>query len=102
MVNYAIPIVVTFVVGLLLGWLASLAVKSAARALGCLAAVLFVAIQVLGYYGLIDWDWVAFLGQLRPLRGLAGQALESGWDALTCNLPLAVGFLVGLLLGFRR
>ena len=102
MASYAISIIINFGIGSLLGWLGAVAVRSAARALGCLVVILFVLIQILGYYDLIHWDWGAFLTQLRPLRGLAGEALESGWQVLTYNLPLAVGFLVGLVLGVRR
>ena len=101
MLNYIIPIIVSGAIGLLLGWLSAVALKSAARALGCLVVLLFLAIQVLSYYGLIQWDWAAFFQNIRPLQHLASDAVGSSLHALTCNLPLSVGFLIGLLGGIR-
>ncbi len=101
MPSYVVSIIVSAALGILLGWLAVLALKSAARALGCLVVVLFIAVQILGYYGLVEWDWAAFFEHLKPVPGLAGDALQTGVSALAYNLPMAVGFLLGLLLGIR-
>ena len=102
MLALLVPIVVRSAIGLLLGWIAALAVKAAARTLGCLVVVLFVLIQVLAYYGIGQWNWAASLQQLRPWAGVAEHAVESGLTALTYNLPLSLGFLLGLVLGMRR
>lgn len=93
---------VSFLIGLLLGWLAALAVTAAARALGCLVVIVFVLIQLLGYYGIIDWNWTFIIDQLRPWAGMATEQLESGVNIMTYNLAMSVGFLAGLLLGIRR
>lgn len=102
MPNYLITIIVSSIGGVLLGWLAALAIKSAARTLGCLVVVVFIAIQILGYYNLMQWNWLEFFESMHPLFGVAKDALKSGVSAATCNLPLSVGFLIGLLLGIRR
>ena len=71
MPSYVVSIIVSAALGILLGWLAVLALKSAARALGCLVVVLFIAVQILGYYGLVEWDWAAFFEHLNQFAGIA-------------------------------
>ena len=102
MLQYLPSVIVSLCIGLLLGWIASIAIKSAARALGCLGAVLFILVQVLVYFGVVQWDWAAFLQQLWPVAGAATGVLELGWHVFAYNISLAVGMVIGLLYGIRH
>ncbi len=100
--NQLITIAVSLMIGLVLGWLAALAINAAARTLGCLVVVVFVLIQILGYHEILHWNWAALLELIRPWTGVITDRLTPSLNAFTYNLPLSAGFLVGLLLGMRR
>jgi len=102
MLEHLVPAVVSLLIGILVGWLTALAIKSAARTLGCLLAALFVLLQVLAYYGLMEWDWLQFIHQARPLGKIATGAFRDLATLLTYNVPFAIGSLVGFIAGFRR
>ena len=89
-------------IGLVLGWIASLAINATARALGCLIVIVFLLIQILGYREILHWDWASLLSQIQPWAGVITDRLAPSLNAFTYNLPLSAGFLVGLLVGMRR
>ncbi len=100
-VEYVLPIGGNLLIGLLLGWLVAHALKTAAKTLGCLLVVLFAALQVAAYFGVIDLNWARFVQQTVPLGEVASGALKSLSQILTHNVPLAAGAVVGFILGFR-
>ena len=102
MLEYLVPVVGSFFGGGLVGWLAAVAIKSAAKTLGCLLAILFVLLQVVAYYGIVHWNWVEFLDQARPLGKLAAGTFPDLVKLLTYNIPFTVGGLMGFIVGFRR
>jgi len=89
-------------IGLVLGWIASLAINAAARVLGCLVVIVFVLIQILGYREILHWDWASLLSQIQPWADILADKLGPSLNVFTYNLPLSAGFLVGLLVGVRR
>ncbi len=88
--------------GGLLGYAVGIAFKSAAKTLGCLLGVVFILLQVLAYYGIVQVDWSQFLHHAHPATKLAETGLERLWHILTYNLPFAGGFAAGFALAFRR
>lgn len=97
-----LTVIASLLIGILVGWLAALAIKHAAKALGCLVAILFVLIQVLAYFGVVHWDWAQFFYQARPLGKVATGAWQDLAKLLTYNIPFTLGGLIGFIAGFRR
>ncbi len=93
---------VSLLLGILVGWLAAIVIKHAAKALGCLLAILFVLLQVLAYYGVVHWNWTEFIEQIRPLDDVAAGAWQDLVKVVTYNISFTVGSLVGFIVSFRR
>ncbi len=89
------------------GGLAGFAVGYALKKVGRVALVvfglLFIAVQLLAYFGLIEVNWLRIQQIAQPALQKTG--LESAWNALlgvlTQNLPFAGAFVPGLILGLR-
>jgi len=102
MPEHVVIIAVSFIIGAVLGWFTSLAIKATARVLGCLVVILFVLIQFFGYHEILHWNWAALLELMRPWASIITSRLAPNFNAFTYNLPLSGGFLIGLLVGMRR
>jgi uncharacterized membrane protein (Fun14 family) len=87
------------VAGLIVGYTAKKLTKLAAILLG----VLFIAVQLLAYYGFITVNW----GNVQETavhvwRGPEGATLaDQAWHVLSANLPFAGGFAGGFAVGFK-
>ncbi len=77
--------------------------KKLTKMLAFLLGGLFIAIQLLAYYGFIQVDWVA-------VQSTAEQAMQSedgrtvaerAWQILSANLPWGGGFVAGFVVGFK-
>lgn len=94
--------------GLGFGGVAGFAVGYAAKKVTKLAAIglglLFIAIQMLAYYGLVDVRWDAVQGSAEQIwqNGDGPTLAERAWEVLSYNLPFGGGFLAGFAIGFRR
>ena len=88
--------------GGLMGYAVGIAFKSAAKALGCLLGVLFILLQVLAYYGIVQVDWTAVAHHAQPATKVAETAFDKLWHIMTYNLPFAGGFAAGAALALRR
>ena len=93
----------TLGVGGLLGWAAGTAVRTVSRLLGCLLGVLFILMQLLAYYGFVEWQWDAISQFIMgPAATVADAASAKVWTILTYNLPFTGGFASGFYIGLRR
>ncbi len=93
----------TLGVGGLLGWFAGTAVRTVTRLLGCLLGILFILMQLLAYYGFVEWQWNAISEfVMGPAATAADAASAKLWSVLTYNLPFTGGFGTGFYLGLRR
>lgn len=90
--------------GALAGFAVGYALKKAGKAVALVLGLLFVALQLLAYYGLIDINWGVVQGHVDPL--LEPEALGSLWQGLvgllTFNITFAASFVPGLVVGLRR
>jgi len=90
--------------GALAGFATGYALKKIGRAVAIVLGLLFVALQLLAHYGIVDINWGVVQGHVDPL--LEPEALGGMWrrlvDVLTFNLAFAASFVPGLVLGIRR
>ncbi|WP_293911041.1 FUN14 domain-containing protein [Deinococcus sp.] len=98
-----LPLLPTLSLGALLGFAAGYAVKAIGKVALLIVGLLFVAVQLLSYFGLVTVNWL-------KLEALSGPWLQdnsrSVWPwlsgVLTHDLPFGGAFVAGLLLGLRR
>lgn len=87
--------------GAVLGLACGLALRVAARALLVCVGLLFIAVQLLAWAGIVTVDWL----RLEMLSGPWFRAAPELWrellHVLTDRLPFAGAFGVGLLVGLR-
>ncbi len=90
--------------GALAGFAAGYALKKVGKVAAVALGLLFVALQVLAYYGFVTIDWLEVQNRIDPL--LEAGALERLWqglvNVLTYNLTFAAAFVPGLVFGLRR
>ena len=97
-----------YVSQLTFGGVAGFASGFALKKIGKLAAIalglLFISVQILVYYGVIEVDWLRVQETINPL--LSPDSLDRGWRSLTglltSNVPFAAAFIPGFLIGFQR
>ena len=97
-----------YVSQLTFGGVAGFASGFALKKIGKLAAIalglLFISVQILVYYGVIEVDWLRVQETINPL--LSPDSLDRGWrsltELLTSNVPFAAAFIPGFLIGFQR
>jgi uncharacterized membrane protein (Fun14 family) len=86
------------------GFAAGYALKKLGKVVALGVGLLFIALQLLAYYGFISVDWGVVQGQVDPL--LEPESLNRMWDSLvgllTYNVTFALAFVPGLVLGLRR
>ena len=90
--------------GALAGFAAGYALKKVGKLAAVTLGLLFIAIQILAYYGFVTIDWLEVQRRVNPL--LESESLNVLWQALvnilTYNLTFAAAFVPGLVLGLRR
>lgn len=78
------------------------AAKKLTKMLALLLGLLFIALQLLAYYGFVHVDWVAV--QTTAEKAINGDAASTGqrlWEVLAANLPWGGGFAAGFVIGFK-
>lgn len=89
--------------GGVLGYAAGYATQKVLKIAFFIAGIVYIALQILAYYGFVDVHWYAIQKAADPL--LQEPALTRGFDSfmtvLKTNLPFAGGFGGGFLLGLR-
>jgi uncharacterized membrane protein (Fun14 family) len=98
-----LPLLPTLSLGAILGFAAGYAVKTIGKIALLIVGLLFVAVQLLSYFGLVTVNWLR-------LEALSGPWLQdnsrSVWTwlsgVLTHDLPFGGAFVAGLLLGLRK
>lgn len=90
--------------GALAGFATGYALKKVGKVLAIVLGLLFVALQLLAYYGIVEINWGVVQDQVDPL--LEPESLGSMWrrlvELLTYNITFAAAFVPGLLFGLRR
>lgn len=98
-----VPLLPPLSFGALMGFAAGYAVKVVGRVALLVVGLLFVAIQLLSYFGLVSVNWLRLEALSGPWLQDNGQSVWT-WlsSVLTHDLPFGGAFVVGLLLGLRR
>lgn len=90
--------------GALAGFASGYALKKVGKVLAIIVGLLFVALQLLAYYGIVEINWGVVQGHVDPL--LEPESLGSMWhnlvQLLTYNITFAAAFVPGLIFGLRR
>ncbi len=90
--------------GAVAGFAAGYALKKVGKLVAIAVGLLFVAIQLLAYFGFVAIDWGQVQQSVDPL--LTAPSLNSAWRSLlavlTYNAAFAVAFVPALLFGIRR
>ncbi|AWN22389.1 hypothetical protein DKM44_03355 [Deinococcus irradiatisoli] len=98
-----LPLLPPLSLGALLGFAAGYAVRVIGKVVLLVVGLLFVALQLLSYFGLISINWLRLEALSGPWLKDSGQTVWT-WisGVLTHDLPFGGAFVVGLLLGLRR
>ena len=90
--------------GALAGFAAGYALKKVGKLAAIVLGLLFIAVQILAYYGFVTIDWLEVQNRVNPL--LESESLNRLWQALvnvlTYNLTFAAAFIPGLVIGLKR
>jgi uncharacterized membrane protein (Fun14 family) len=90
--------------GAVAGFAAGYALKKVGKVLAIIVGLLFVAVQVLAYYGFVQVNWLAVQDRVNPM--LESENLGRLWQGLvnllTYNVTFAAAFVPGLLFGLKR
>lgn len=90
--------------GALAGFAAGYALKKVGKIFAIALGLLFIAVQVLAYYGFVQIDWGQVQDSVNPL--LEGESLNRFWQGLvgilTYNITFAAAFIPGLIFGLKR
>lgn len=90
--------------GALAGFASGYALKKVGKVVAIIIGLLFVALQLLAYYGIVEINWGVVQGHVDPL--LEPESLSGMWQnlvqLLTYNITFAAAFVPGLLFGLRR
>ncbi len=90
--------------GALAGFASGYAIKKVGKLVALGLGLLFVALQILAYYRIIQVDWGVVQGHVDPL--LQPESLNGFWNGLvgvlTYNITFAAAFVPGLVIGLRR
>lgn len=90
--------------GAVAGFIAGYALKKVGKVVAIALGVLFVCLQLLAWWGLINVNWGVIQERVDPM--LTSQSLQSGWrgllDLLTYNVPFAAAFVPAFIWGMKR
>lgn len=87
--------------GAVLGLACGLALRAAGRTLLISVGLLFIAVQLLAWAGIVTVDWLRLETLSGPWFRAAPELWQNFLKVLTDRLPFAGAFGVGLLLGLR-
>jgi len=89
--------------GALAGFATGYALKKIGRVALVIFGLLFIAVQLLAYYGVVQVDWLRIQSYANPL--LKRESLQGFFNSLvsilTNNVPFAGAFIPGFLFGLR-
>ena len=89
--------------GALAGFATGYALKKVGRVALVIFGLIFIVVQVLAYYGVVQVDWLRIQSYADPL--LKRESLQGFFNSLvailTNNVPFAAAFVPGFLLGLR-
>ena len=90
--------------GAVAGFAAGYALKKVGKFLAVIVGLLFVAIQILAYYGFVTVDWLQVQERVNPF--FESESLNRSWQGLvnvmTYNVTFAAAFIPGFIIGLRR
>jgi uncharacterized membrane protein (Fun14 family) len=90
--------------GALAGFAAGYALKKVGKLAAIALGLLFIAVQILAYYGFVSVNWNQVQHVVDPL--LEPESLNEFWQALvgilTYNITFAVVFVPALIYGLKR
>lgn len=88
--------------GVILGFCAGYAIKRLGKMAALIAGLLFLALQIMAWQGLLSIHWERIQALTEPLLHQGGQQLGH-WalSVLQTNLPFGGGFVAALLVGLR-
>lgn len=99
-----LPFVQQIGFGAVAGFAAGYALKKVGKLLAIAVGLLFIALQVLAYFGFVSIDWANVQRTVDPM--LTGSSLNTAWRTLlrvlTYNVAFAVAFVPALVIGLRR
>ena len=89
--------------GALAGFATGYALKKIGRVALVIFGLLFIVVQLLAYYGVVQVDWLRIQSFADPL--LKRESLQGFFNSLvsilTNNVPFAAAFIPGFVLGLR-
>jgi uncharacterized membrane protein (Fun14 family) len=89
-------------VGAILGFCAGYAIKKIGKMTALIAGLLFIALQIMAWQGLLTINWPKIQGLATPWLHQGGEQISNwGLRILQTNLPFGGGFVVALLVGLR-
>lgn len=90
--------------GLIAGFAVGYAFKKLGKLVAFALGLLFIALQVLAFYGLVTINWGEIQSRVDPL--LEAESLRQLWQGLlavlTFNITFAAAFVPGFVIGLRR
>ncbi len=90
--------------GAIAGFAAGYALKKVGKLIAIALGLLFVALQLLAYFGFVTVNWQQVQADVSPLVG--SDSLSHLWQGLlgvlTYNLAAAAAFIPALVFGLRR
>jgi uncharacterized membrane protein (Fun14 family) len=89
-------------IGGILGYAAASFVKTATRVVAIIVGFIFIVIQVLAYYGIIEVHWDAMQSLMPSASTAAKSGFSALWKILVFNLPFTGGFGAGFWYGWKH
>lgn len=90
--------------GVIAGFAVGYALKKVGKVVAIIVGLLFVALQILAYYGFVTVNWVEVQNRVDPLLGT--ESLNQLWqrlvNVLTYNITFAAAFIPGLIFGLKK
>jgi len=102
LIDALLPTLPGLSLGVILGFCAGYAIRKLGRMAALIAGLLFLAMQILAWQGLLTIHWERIQALTTPLLSQGGQQLGH-WalGVLQTNLPFGGGFVAALLVGLR-
>lgn len=100
-INLVSPLVGELGIGGVGGFCVGYASKKLAKIVAILLAIGFLGLQYLAYNGIVEINYSALQSWIMSMLGEAG-VLQVFLTALLAQMPFGVGFVGGLVLGFKK